>query len=55
MFRSGDGARQFRMTDSDILGKHWEGPHVNFETLIENPAKPGKMKLDQRIHLLLVE
>lgn len=32
VFRSADGLKQFRMTDSDILGKHGNtGPHVNFE------------------------
>ncbi|RYY47078.1 MAG: RHS repeat-associated core domain-containing protein [Chitinophagaceae bacterium] len=34
VFRSSDGFRQFRMTDSDILGKHGKiGPHFNFEVL----------------------
>jgi RHS repeat-associated protein len=33
VFRSADGLRQFRMTTSDILGRHGNiGPHVNFES-----------------------
>ena len=32
VFRSADGARQFRMTDADITGSHGKiGPHVHFE------------------------
>jgi hypothetical protein len=44
-FLSVDGTRQVRMGDSDILGKHGGGPHLNFEELGPNPAKPGKMQI----------
>jgi hypothetical protein len=40
---SADGTRVFRMGVSDITGAHGGGPHVNFETLIPNPAKAGKL------------
>lgn len=34
VFRSADGARQFRMTNADILGRHGDiGSHVHFEAL----------------------
>jgi hypothetical protein len=34
VFRSVDGERQFRMTNSDLMGKHGKiGPHVHFEKL----------------------
>jgi hypothetical protein len=38
---------------SDITGAHGGGPHVNFETLIPNPAKAGKMMVDQNFHIYL--
>ena len=44
-FVSADGIRQVRMGDSDILGQHGGGPHMNFETMVPNPAKPGKMMI----------
>lgn len=50
---SADGRRVFRMGVTDITGAHGGGPHVNFETLIPNPAKPGKMMVDQNIHIYL--
>ena len=50
---SADGKRVFRMGASDILGHHGGGPHVNFETLIPNPAKPGKMVADGNFHIYL--
>jgi hypothetical protein len=50
---SADGTRQFRMGDSDILGEHAGGPHVNFETLAPNPAKPGKMMIIENSHVFL--
>ena len=31
VFVSADNTRMFRMTDTDILGKHGGGPHFNFE------------------------
>jgi hypothetical protein len=52
-FVSADGTRVVRMGDSDILGKHGGGPHMNFETLVPNPSKPGKMKVDQNLHIYL--
>lgn len=34
VFRSVDGMKQFRMTNSDLLGSHGQiGPHVHFESL----------------------
>jgi hypothetical protein len=41
-FVSANGTRQIRMGDTDILGKHGP-PHINFEFLGPNPAKPGAM------------
>ena len=52
-FVSADGMRVFRMGASDILGRHGGGPHVNFELLAPNPAKPGKMKIIENIHIFL--
>ena len=49
-----DGTRVFRMGNNDITGKHGGGPHVNLETLIENPNKPGKMKVETNIHVFRV-
>lgn len=58
---SADGTRVVRMGDNDIYGIHGEdrrrnppvGPHVNFEVLKPNPAKPGKMMIDRDIHVYL--
>lgn len=50
-FVSKDGTRVFRMGENDILGKHGGGPHVNFETLAPNSAKPGKMMVVEDIHI----
>ena len=34
VFRSADNARQFRMTESDLLGNHGNiGPHVHYESI----------------------
>jgi intein/homing endonuclease len=52
-FVSEDGLRQVRMGDSDILGAHGGGSHMNFETLIPNPSKPGKMMVDSNLHIYL--
>jgi RHS repeat-associated protein len=52
-FVSSDGLRQVRMGDSDILGHHGGGPHMNFETLGPNPAKPGKMQVVDNKHVYL--
>ncbi len=51
---SSDGTRAFRMGTNDILGNHGGGPHVNFETLIPNPAKPGKMMVNENIHVYIL-
>lgn len=50
---SEDGTRVFRMGKSDITGAHGGGPHVNFETLKPNSAKPGKMIVDKNYHIYL--
>jgi RHS repeat-associated protein len=52
-FQSADLTRQVRMGDSDILGLHAGGPHVNFETLVPNAFKAGKMVIDKSIHIFL--
>ncbi len=52
-FVSADGMRVFRMGVTDILGKHGGGPHVNFETLVPNPVKPGKMMVAQNYHVYI--
>ena len=52
-FLSADGLRQVRMGDSDILGQHGSGAHMNFETLAPNPSKPGKMQIINDIHIYL--
>ncbi|WP_207431280.1 DUF6531 domain-containing protein [Sabulibacter ruber] len=54
-FVSEDGTRVFRMGDNDILGKHGGGRHVNFETLIPNVDKPGKMIVDKNLHIFLTD
>jgi RHS repeat-associated protein len=50
---SADGKRVFRMGVNDITGAHGGGPHVNFETLVPNPAKPGRMMVNQNFHIYL--
>lgn len=52
---SSDGMRVFRMGKSDITGVHGAGPHVNFETLVPNPSKPGKMVVDRNYHIYLTD
>jgi hypothetical protein len=52
-FMSADGLRQVRMGDTDILGRHGGGPHMNFETLAPNPNKPGKNMLVDNKHIYL--
>ncbi len=52
-FISADGTRAFRMGESDILGRHGGGPHVNFEMLELNPIKPNKMQVITDIHIYL--
>lgn len=50
---SADGRRQFRMTDSDLdkVKNHAGAPHVNFEMMVENPDRPGRMMPGQNIHV----
>lgn len=50
---SADGTRAVRMGESDITGAHGGGPHMNFEELAPNPAKPGKMMVVQNSHVYL--
>ena len=52
---SSDGTRAFRMGDSDILGAHGGGPHVNFEELIPNPARPGRLMVGSNSHVYLTD
>ena len=53
-FLSNDGLRQVRMADVDILGLHGGGPHINFDLLGPNPAKPGSMtQIFPSIHIYL--
>jgi len=54
-FVSADGKRAVRLGDSDILGKHGGGPHMNFEILKPNSAKPGKMQIDKNFHVYIKE
>ena len=54
-FVSQDGLRQVRMGDSDITGRHGGGNHMNFEKLVKNPNKPGKMMIDENIHVYLTD
>lgn len=50
---SADGTRQVRLGDSDILGQHGGAPYINFETLVPNPAKSGKMMVDTDLHIYI--
>ncbi|MFI6674847.1 LamG-like jellyroll fold domain-containing protein [Kribbella sp. NPDC050469] len=52
-FVSKDGTRVARLGDSDILGRHGGGPHINLERLGPNPAKPGRMKVVENRHVYL--
>lgn len=56
-FVSADGSRQVRMTDSDLtpFNNHAGAPHINLEQLIPMPGKPGKFKIDNKIHIYLIE
>ena len=56
-FISADGTRQVRMGDTDITGKHSGDPHMNFEKLISDPLKPGRITLDpnSKIHVFLTD
>ncbi|MDQ0640980.1 RHS repeat-associated protein [Pedobacter sp. W3I1] len=52
-FISADGKRAFRMGERDITGAHGGGPHVNFETFVPNPQKPGKLMREDNYHIFL--
>ena len=54
-FVSLDGTKSVRMGDSDITGKHGGGNHMNFEELIPNPNKPGKMQVESNYHIYLTD
>ena len=56
-FVSSDGTRQVRLTDSDLAihNNHAGAPHMNFEFLVPNPRKPGKMRVDVNVHVFLIE
>ena len=52
---SSDGTRVVRMSDSDITGAHGGGPHMNFEELAPNPARPGRMMVTRHSHVYLID
>ena len=52
-FISSDGRRQVRMSDSDVLGKHGGGPHMNFEVLQPSMHKEGKMEIIENYHIFI--
>ena len=58
-FVSADGTRQVRFTNGDLstVNNHAGAPHMNFETMVPNPRKPGKMMPDptQNIHIFLLD
>ena len=43
------------MSDSDITGAHGGGPHMNFEELAPNPARPGCMMVTRHSHVYLID
>jgi hypothetical protein len=55
-FISADGTRQVRMSDRDILGLDNAAgvKHMNFETLVPNPQKPGKNMVKDNYHIVLI-
>ena len=53
-FVSSDGLRQVRIGDSDILGLHGGGPHVNFEQLEPDPLT-GRMQIIGNSHVYLTD
>jgi len=56
-FVSADGLRQVRMTASDLttINNHAGAPHLNFETLIPNPLKPGKFQITGYSHVFIFD
>ena len=57
VFRSKDGLRQIRMTNSDITGAHGGGPHMNFEIgkSITNPNGRVTFKVTDNIQIYLTD
>ncbi len=51
-FVSADGLRQVRMGDTDILGTHAGGSHMNFEVLAPDP-RTGRLRPVHNIHIFL--
>jgi hypothetical protein len=54
-FVSADGSRQVRMGDGEMLGTHGGGPHLNFNDMAADPARPGKMTQLTNIHVFLTD
>ena len=56
-FVSADGLRQVRMTMSDltVINNHAGAPHLNFETLVPNPLKPGKFMITGNSHIFIFD
>jgi hypothetical protein len=58
-FVSANGRRQVRFKNSDLnpVNNHAGAPHMNFETLIPNPKKPGKLMPDPKrnIHIYIID
>jgi hypothetical protein len=54
-FVSADGLRQVRLGDSDILGRHAGGRHINFETLAPNPRRGGRLQVTDNKHIYLTD
>ncbi|MCL2049744.1 MAG: DUF6531 domain-containing protein [Defluviitaleaceae bacterium] len=58
-FVSADRTRQVRFTNSDLtpINNHAGAPHMNFETLVPNPRKPGGVIPDptKNIHIYLLD
>ena len=53
-FVSADGFRQVRMSNSDILGHHAGGAHMNFETLAPHRIT-GRMRIIDNVHVYLTD
>ena len=54
-FISADEKRVFRIGNSDLNGHNGGLPHANFETLVANPQKIGKVKVEKNYHIYLIE
>ena len=54
-FVSADGLRQVRRGNSDILGLHGNGPHINYECLQPNPYRPGKFNIIGNSHIYIFD